>query len=336
MFNKKSLVSKLGGALIGSSLLFMPAAAKADEWADLQFTFGAILNSGVIPTKNCEDAKYLQNLGRLNMHLAMYNNRKGNSSFYTEEVHKIDPTSSMHWTGGGYFCMYNYCKDDNNNKRDDFYNEFKGIDNHTFYAGDSMYLRLDAFDLEGKSAYIRVFTEDGRKVLEDSKNITHRSWAWYKDFKENAKKITDAYGTGNYYAKFHINNGLLGVRFFNLQKRHNIFLCNYYSDDNNDNKPDYPGEFVGFNRKQFFSNEKITIVTRSIDQIGKRVRDEIFDPRGNLVATAENPIKYSNNYSLHFWDPAKELMDKGGPGNYRVKMFVDGEFQGSTEFELKE
>lgn len=336
MFNKKSLLSKLGEVIISSALLLTPTTAKTDEWTDLQYTFGAILDSGVIPSKNCEDAKYLRNLGRLNMHLSMHNNKEGNCSFYTERVHKIDPTSQIHWSSGGYFSMYNYYKDDNNNKKNDFYDEFKGINNHIFYAGDSIYLRLDTFDLKGNIAHIKMFTEDGRKILEDSRNITHRSWFWYKDFKEDAKEITDAYGNGNYYAKFYINNGLLGIRFFNLQKRNEIFMCNYWSDDDNNEIVDIPREIVGYKRRQYFQNEKISIVTRSIGQEGKKLRNEIIDPNGNTVKNIESPIILRDNVNIMSYDTVKIMTENNGPGNYRIKNYVDDEFQGSTEFELRE
>jgi len=119
-----------------------------------------------------------------------------------------------------------------------------------------------------------------------------------------------------------------------------FLACNYIKDFDKDGYIEYPDEYVGI-KNRFRDNERISLV--SYDEKTKKGQlweMELYSPSGEdisnglieLVAAQDRSgmcFSDNENFNVMNW-----LIQTSGYGNYRSVWRIDGNYVGSTEFEI--
>jgi len=117
-------------------------------------------------------------------------------------------------------------------------------------------------------------------------------------------------------------------------RKSEIFTANYWKDFNSDGIPNFPDEFVGL-KSRFPKHEKITVFVSKVGTVGKLCKFEIYGPRGSVVYTCSETPSQDNMWHLgREVDLMEELLDKGGLGNYKALLCVDGTLVATCDFEV--
>jgi len=116
-----------------------------------------------------------------------------------------------------------------------------------------------------------------------------------------------------------------------------FFACNYWKDFDKNGYSDYPEEYVGIKNK-FRDNEKIILVSHDERNLkGCKWSMEIYAPNGKTIHKAERILTYSVGECARTgadFDMTGWLIQEGGYGNFKAVWYIDGNYDGSTEFEI--
>jgi len=330
--NRRRFVGKVLGGLVGGGIgLGSLEEARGDD-SDILYTMGAILRSGVVPTKNCKDAMFLRRLGEMNMRLAMYDKHRG--SLRTDsKIRPLNPKAWGYWGPSALFYVCNTWEDSNRNGKTDMPEEFTGFNKRTFIAGEEMHFYMDTRDLNGSNAYVHLFNPQGRNFETFSQHISKNSWNWWKRIRNETESAVKKYGEGTYFAKFDIGNECIGLRFFELKSNVHFYVGNYWKDFDEDGGRDFPEEIVGKGKTEFRRNEPITFALTARNSKGQIGKIRLFNPRGGEVFQEQRIFPYDNsNWSME--KDVGRIVENYGGGTYKAVFYVNGEYVGGKEFEM--
>ncbi len=238
----KGLASKcvLGATLVAGSLGFFTNSneayaqgygrnrvyAQSNDMNSALHAMGVILESGIIPSKNCRDAELLRRIGIAQQQIAWYNaiNVRSQPTKLQIAPYENDP---MLVFAASYY-VYNKWEDKNRNGKMDYPrrhvntpNEFIGRDKKTFYSNESLYFTMVTknFDRERHDASMTLLDPNHNVVFSETKPITKHTWHRWRGYHHGTPELVSQHGEGKYYAAFHIDTQLLGVRGFNLMRK---------------------------------------------------------------------------------------------------------------------
>lgn len=344
VLDKRSFLKGFLGMTLGTLIGSNSNRVEADDLNDALFAMGALLESGIVPTKDYNNADFLRRLGIAQQKIALYN------SIYIRTIpEKLDivpyeenpilkPAVS--------FYIYNEWKDlDGNNKagirsglfRFRIKDELIGVNKKSFYSSESLWASLLTKNLEGHTTTLVFLDPQKKEVFSDCLRIDDYAWRknWNVGKTDWKNKVLKNHGYGNYYAVFFIDDQLIGVRGFNWIPNHQAYIGNYWVDLNNDGVFDISEEVVGLGKRVFVRDERITLVLSSHESIGRNVEAKLFTPSGESINLYSTKIRYK--YTVSHSEPlnASDLVDRYGKGSYKGVFYLDGSYGGGIDFEIK-
>src|SRR3989338_1018492 len=345
VFDKRSFLKGALGMALGVVTVF-PQEAKADDLNDALFAMGALLESGIVPTKDYRDADFLRRLGIAQQKIALYNSihvrcQPQNLDIVPFEMNPLlRPAAS--------FYVYNGWRDFDGNKSQNrrvfgfvdntkIKEELVGVNKKSFYQNESLWVTLITKNLKGHSATLLFLDPQKNEVFSDRLRID--DYALFKNWnigKDNWKNnVLGKHGYGNYYAAFYIDDQLIGVRGFNWMSNHVAYIGNYWADLDNNDAVNISEEIIGLNKKVFGRDEKITVVLSSHESIGTRVDAKLLAPSGDKIDLYSTRIKYKHNVSRSEALNARDLVERYGSGSYKAAFYIDSSYGGSIDFEIR-